>query len=218
MRSASILRRSFRLAAWLAVAVQTLAAPSAGAQSSAARLTQEETARELLNSERIEQRFGSYGIEVLEADGTLRVSNLYSETGGRRTGRTFAIVLYPAAVAPALADEHAEVASGGSIGAVFARAGWVVSKRHLWFGEVQSKGRAASLMDIGDDVPLAAHVYVFRVQRAGTAYDYATIAELHHPDYLRADDLPALYGPAAATGDDAALVRRMLDAAGRAMR
>ena len=49
--------------------------------------------RELLNSERIAQRFGSYGIEVLESDGRVRVSNLYSNEQGGRICRTFAVRL-----------------------------------------------------------------------------------------------------------------------------
>ena len=41
-------------------------------------------ARELLNSERIAAAFGSYGVEVLEQDDTVRVSNLYSGEGEER--------------------------------------------------------------------------------------------------------------------------------------
>ena len=36
---------------------------------------------QILNSERIEQTFGSYGIDVLYSDEVLRLSNLYSELG-----------------------------------------------------------------------------------------------------------------------------------------
>ena len=46
------------------------------------------TEPELLNSERIAQTFGSYGIDVLQADGALRRSNLYSVSDGLRTCRT----------------------------------------------------------------------------------------------------------------------------------
>jgi len=48
--------------------------------------------RALLNSERIEQRFGSYGITVLEQSDLTRVSNLYTLEEERETCRTFAIV------------------------------------------------------------------------------------------------------------------------------
>jgi hypothetical protein len=41
---------------------------------------------QILNSERIEQTFGSYGIEVIASEGSLRLSNLYS-TCSRSLGR-----------------------------------------------------------------------------------------------------------------------------------
>jgi hypothetical protein len=49
-------------------------------------------ARELLNSERIAAAFGSYGVEVVAQDDTLRISNLYSTEAGVTTCRTFATV------------------------------------------------------------------------------------------------------------------------------
>ncbi len=75
--------------------------------------------RPLLNSERIERVFGSYGLEVLESDGQIRLSSLYSLEGRRRVCRTFAMVLFPAEIDPRIAAEQAEIAAGGSIGAVF---------------------------------------------------------------------------------------------------
>ena len=48
--------------------------------------------RELLNSERIAATFGSYGVEVLEQNGAVRVSNLFSGEGEERVTRTFAVV------------------------------------------------------------------------------------------------------------------------------
>jgi hypothetical protein len=32
------------------------------------------------------------------------------------------------------------------------------------------------------------------IRKEGRSYEYATIVELHHPDYLSADDLEAVYG------------------------
>jgi hypothetical protein len=161
--------------------------------------------RELLNSERIEQEFGSYGIEVLESGAEIRVSNLYSLDEGKRTCRTFAVVRYPQVVDRAFAAEHAEILQGGSIGAVFARRGWQVRKSHLYFGELAASARLAELMDIEEGTPLAEHLYVLDVGKDGRALEYAALAEIHHPAYLRADELPAIYGPAA-PGERAALV------------
>lgn len=167
---------------------------------------------ELLNSQRIEQRFGSYGIAVLESDAVVRVSNLYSVDGGRQTCRTFAVVRYSTVVEPAFAREHARIVDGGSIGVVFAAAGWQVEKTHRLYGELPAAGRAAALMQVAEGTLLAAHVYSLAVVKDGARHHYATIAELHHPDYLSVDDLETIYGPAA---DDAAAAELLAVAAAK---
>jgi hypothetical protein len=113
------IHRFLRLAAIGVVLAGTAAPAFAQAPAAAPAGT-----RELLNSERIAARFGSYGIAVIESDGRVRVSNLFSGRDGERTCRTFAVVRYPDRVDPALAAEHDEIVRGGSIGAVFAARGW----------------------------------------------------------------------------------------------
>lgn len=152
-------------------------------------------ARELLNSERIAAAFGSYGVEVLEQDGDIRVSSLYSAAGGHRTCRTFAIVRYARALDPAVREEHAAIVAGGSIGAVFAAAGWTVRKTHLHYGERPASPRLAALMKIGAGTPLAEHLYVLDVEKDGRTVEYAALVEIHHPDYLQLAELAAIYGP-----------------------
>ncbi len=161
--------------------------------------------RELLNSERIAQRFGSYGIEVLESDGRVRVSNLYSNEQGGRICRTFAVVKYPDSVDPALAAEHDEIAHGGSIGAVFAAHGWKVGKTNLRFLELDASPRVAGLMHVAAGTHLATHAYVLDVSKGGRSIEYALLVEIHHPDYLRLDDLRAIYGPVDTTGRESSL-------------
>ena len=78
-----IVNRRWKLptALWPALlAMGLLAGTEATAQSAAVA----EQPRELLNSERIEQQFGSYGIDVLESDAEMRVSNLYSLSGQQK--------------------------------------------------------------------------------------------------------------------------------------
>jgi hypothetical protein len=153
--------------------------------------------RELLNSERIAQRFGSYGVEVLESDARLRVSSLYSVEQGGRVCRTLAVVVFPAVLDPAVAAEHRQILDGGSIGAVFAERGWAITKRPRLLAEVPGPApadRLGRLMGVSDSGPLALAVYAFAVSRHGRSVDYATIAEVYHPDYLRLADLRALYG------------------------
>jgi hypothetical protein len=164
--------------------------------------------REILNSERIAAVFGNYGIEVLEQDDAVRVSNLYSEAGGELTCRTFAVVRYGRLDAE-LRAEHAAIVAGGSIGAILAAAGWEVRKTHLRYDMVGATPGLASLMQVAAGTPLAAHVYALDVAKAGRTLEYAALVEIHHPDYLGSDDLLEIYGPA----DDAArpgLVAAML--------
>lgn len=169
----------------------------------------QEPARELLNSERIEREFGSYGIEVLEASESVRVSNLFSTAADARTCRTFAIVRYPTALDPAVHAEHARIVAGGSIGAVFAQSGWQVRKTHLHYDEIHATERLAALMHVSIGARLAEHVYVLDVAKAGRVIEYAALVEIHHPDYLTRDELASIYGRASATGRED-LVRTLL--------
>jgi hypothetical protein len=171
----------------------------------AAAATAPPTARPLLNSERIAARFGNYGIAVLDSDPRVRVSDLYSEMDGVRTCRTFAVVRYPAALDPALAAEHDEITHGGSIGAVFAAHGWQVVKTNLRYFEIEAPARVASLMRVASGTRLAVHAYELDVVKDGSAFEYALLAEIHHPDYLERDDLRSIYGSADASGREAAL-------------
>ena len=170
--------------------------------------------REILNSERIAATFGNYGIEVLEQDAAVRVSNLYSEAGGERTCRTFAVVRY-GRIDAELRAEHAAIVAGGSIGAVLTAAGWEVRKTHLRYELFGATPRLAALMRVAAGTPLAAHVYALDVSKAGRTLEYAALVEIHHPDYLGSGDLLEIYGPA----DEAArpgLVAATLATAGAA--
>jgi hypothetical protein len=175
-------------------------------------------ARELLNSERIEQKFGSYGVAVLRSDARLRVASLFStasSAGGgaeQRTCRTFAVTRYPDEVVPAFAAEHREIVAGGSIGAVFAAHGWRVLKAHLYFGEIAAWPRVAELMRVAPGARLALDAYVLEVAKDGAAFEYASIVEIHHPDYLRLPDLASLYGAPAPSGREALLESLLADA------
>ncbi|HVY66881.1 MAG TPA: hypothetical protein VHH11_18860 [Gammaproteobacteria bacterium] len=200
--------RPFRRLRTVFLAAGLLGAFAAGAQA---------PGRELLNSERIEQAFGNYGIEVLTSDGRARVSNLYSTQRDEKTCRTFAVVLYPATVDPAVAAEHASILSGGSMGAVFAARGWRVLKTHLAFREMDATPRLASLMHVAPGTRLAEHAYVLDVEKGGQRIEYAALVEIHHPDYLRTSDLERIYGPAN-PGTRGALLQELLSAAARAAR
>jgi len=176
--------RALGSASWLWLLIVTLVAAPGSAQPP----------RELLNSERIAAKFGSYGIEVLSQNDSLRVSNLFSSDPGARTCRTFALVRYPSRIDPALAAPHAAIIEGGSIGAVFAAQGWEVRKTHLHYAEIEASPRLANLMRIEPGTPLAEHLYVLDVAKDGQVLEYAALVEIHHPDYLRTGDLVEIYG------------------------
>jgi DNA-binding GntR family transcriptional regulator len=161
----------------------------------AAGLCVAQPSREVLNSERIAAKFGTYGVQVLSQDDRLRVTNLFSGDADHRICRTFALVRYAPRIDPALAAPHAAIVAGGSIGAVFAGQGWEVRKAHLHYGEIRASARLAELMDIDVGTPLAEHVYVLDVAKDGRVIEYAALVEIHHPDYLRLGDLEDIYGP-----------------------
>src|SRR5689334_22212205 len=128
--------------------------------------------RELLNSERIAAKFGSYGIEVLEQTDGTRVSNLYSGAGDDKTCRTFAAVRYQPNLDPQLSVEHRAIVAGGSLGAVFVAAGWEVRKSHLRYIETRASPRLASLMHIAEGTPLATDIYALDVAKEGRVLEY----------------------------------------------
>ena len=161
-----------------------------------AACTSQETRPEL-NSERIQQTFGSYGVDVLSNDNKQRVSSLYSFDGRDKVTRTYAVVDFIDAATSALEAEHTRIKSGQSIGDVFRKAGWTIEKRHQFIGEFDVPAAYAQigrLMRIDLPQKLAADVYVFVVSRNSRSYAYATITEIHHPDYLSAADLKRIYG------------------------
>ena len=150
-----------------------------------------------LNSERIQQTFGSYGVEVLQASSEGRVSSLYSGSGDDKVTRTFAVVRFSGRVRPAFANEHSRVKSGQSLGTVFKSAGWKIEKHNIFVGEMEVPAKytlLSGLMQLSLPKYLAAHVYLFVIRKNNRSYNYATITELHHPDYLSAADLKAAYG------------------------
>jgi hypothetical protein len=168
----------------------------------------------LLNSERIRQKYGSYGVEVLYSDSTTRITSLYSLEGAGNITRTLAVVMYPTFVDSALFAEHGEILSGGSIGQVFKDAGWTIDKRSIYLGQLspsEDYDEVYKLMGGIDETELAVYIYSFIVDNDGDNYDYATIAEVYHPDYLRVVDLRKLYSDAN-SGTAAALdLKALLD-------
>lgn len=151
---------------------------------------------ELLNSERIGERFGSCGIEVLQHGPMVRRSSLFSNTADTRTCRSYAVVQFLEHDSSEVADAHAKILSGASIGATFKSAGWKIHKetRHVGSIELPASGHpVAKLMHISGAERIAVHAYRLILEKADRTLHYATIIEAHHPDYLAEDELHQLY-------------------------
>ncbi len=150
----------------------------------------------LLNSERIEQQFGSYGIDVLASEAGLRRSSLYSIENGERVCRTYAIVRFTEELDSSYSPEHAKVLAGNSLGEVFKSQGWSIHKQNLHIGSFEvdhSTSEISRLMQLTENQALALHVYQLLLAKGDQVFEYATIVEAHHPDYLLESELLEIY-------------------------
>jgi hypothetical protein len=174
--------------------------------------TSKESSTLPLNSERIKEEFGNYGVDVVRQDERLRVSSLYSVERGRKITRTVAVVVYPDAIPVGILEEHREILKGSSIGETFRRHGWSVSKKTLYTGSLHAApdfdGVYAAMGNIAP-TDLAVHVYELSVAKDDLRLSYAAIAEVHHPDYLRLPDLESIYGKAETAENSS--IRQILD-------
>ena len=175
---------------------------------------------ERLNSERIAECFGSYGIDVVSSKPGLRRSNLYSNENGTHTCRTYAVVRFVDEPDAVIDAEHAKILAGQSIGAIFKASGWEIFKETLHIGTARLDDvthPVAMLMRLQTSADVAMHVYHLMLKKHDRAIDYATLIELHHPDYLNHADLLNLYTVDAQTSLEPGQVEEMkllgLDAA-----
>lgn len=150
----------------------------------------------ILNSERIEQRFGSYGIEVLASEAGLRRTSLFSYDGDTATCRTYAVVQFAEHLDDRYDDAHSRVLAGKSIGATFKESGWGIQKNTLYVGSIrlpETQTQISELMRLSGAHDLALHVYQLVLVRDDQELEYATIMEAHHPEYLSESSLRELF-------------------------
>lgn len=150
----------------------------------------------VLNSERIEQRFGTYGIDVLASEAGLRRSSLFSHDGDTATCRTYAVVQFAEQLDDRYDDAHSSVLAGKSIGATFKESGWGIQKNTLYVGSIRlppSQTQVGELMRLNGAHDLALHVYQLMLVRDDQELEYATILEAHHPEYLTESSLRELF-------------------------
>ena len=150
----------------------------------------------LLNSERIERQFGSYGIDVLASEAGLRRSSLYSAENSDRMCRTYAVVRFTDDPDTSYSPEHAKVLAGNSLGEVFKANSWAIHKQTLHIGSFvidEPVSEISQLMQLGKKRTLALHIYQLLLARDDQVFEYATIIEAHHPDYLTQSNLLDIY-------------------------
>lgn len=152
------------------------------------------TEPDCLNSEKIEARYGNYHIDVIASNGLTRQSALSSDTDGRRICRTFALTQFSEDVGSVSTQDV--IREGASIGAALQRDGWNVLKSTIHVGSITIADRehpVVTLMRVDPPVTLALHIYKLSIEKDGDVLDYATISEMHHPDYLAEDDIRASF-------------------------
>ena len=81
-----------------------------------------------MNSDKIRERFGHYGVELLEQDTRTRLASLYSLSGEQRITRTLALTRFELPTHPGVEAQDAQIRSGESIGATLRKAGWSIVK------------------------------------------------------------------------------------------
>lgn len=150
----------------------------------------------ILNSERIEQRFGSYGIEVLASEAGLRRASLFSYDGDTATCRTYAVVQFSEQLDERHDDAHSKILAGNSIGSTFKESGWGIQKNTIYIGSIrlpQTRTTVGELMRLTGAHDVALHIYQLVLVRDDVELEYAIIMEAHHPEYLSTADLRDLF-------------------------
>ncbi len=146
-----------------------------------------------MNSQRILQKFGSYGVDILLADDELRVSSLYSKAEGKHVTRTLAMVSFSTQMWDPFKKMHEQILNGASIGATFQASGWKIDKELLGVELLRYDPAFSQLykwMTLSRAFDLPVHTYVFRARKDKHEWmSYATIAEIHSPTYLTAQEL-----------------------------
>lgn len=149
----------------------------------------------LLNSERIKMKYGSYAIKILSDDSKTRISDLYSSHDDKKITRTFALVNYSEVIDSTFLEEHREIVKGGSIGRVFKNNGWEIGKESVFFGELSPSKDLSKVYTLMGNIAyseLAIYMYGFHIEKNKKRFQYATIVEIYHPDYLTIHDLKSM--------------------------
>ena len=150
----------------------------------------------ILNSERIQMKFGSYGLDILYSDHDIRVSYLYSLDSSnhkKKIYQTFAIVKFNESKIDQ--ETQKRIDNGASIGATLKESGWSINKINLDIARINSgEYPLFKTSEISESLPiLAAHFYKLEITKEDKSFDYAEILEIHNSDYLNYDELIKIF-------------------------
>lgn len=142
----------------------------------------------ILNSQRIELKFGSYGVDILAQNHTSRLANLYSFYEGQKSTRTLAFTRYHLPMDKALLLAHEEILKGGSIGSTLKNHGFQV-KKQFFFLENISMPKISYFTNNN----LPAVIYELIANIDGRDLHYCTILEVYDPNFLTIEEARNLY-------------------------
>ncbi len=150
----------------------------------------------ILNSERIEKKFGSYGIDVVKNSNEMRISFLFSydkQNSNKKLYHTLAIVSYHNK--SDLRHLQTQIDKGASIGSTLKEGGWSVRKEHIQIDQISTSINPIldKWLDFKKNQKLAIHSYKLIIVKKNLVLDYADIIEIHHPRYIPLTELKLMY-------------------------
>lgn len=166
----------------------------------------------ILNSERIKRKFGSFGVSLLkqDEDAGIRVSNLYSEHDGERFMRALAFVHFSSSMDERLKDAHQEILSGGSIGTTLVKHGLSMDKRITFKGLSRyMPNNIIEAMKVYQR-EFATVTYELVAKDGDKNFSYCTITEIYSPTFLSLEDVEQIYANEQKINDKKSLVSEKL--------
>lgn len=149
----------------------------------------------LLNSVRIELKFGSYGVQILAQDqvSATRLSSLYSLHEGEKITRTLAFTKYETDIDDRLKIAHEEIVAGGSIGATLKKYGFDLRKDLFFKGLVGDMPNQVQTLMHTKEVAFATVMYNLSAKSESRCLPYCTIVEVYAPDFLTIEEVDLIY-------------------------
>lgn len=145
----------------------------------------------ILNSTRIEEKFGSYGVDVMVNDEQMgvRLANLYSKLHEQKVMRTLALVKFVPNIDESLKKAHQEILNGASLGSTLVKHKALVKKKLIYKDKIFNLPKKIyEMMNIYEG-PLPVIIYDLVANIDGRDIEYCTITEVYSPLFLSFSEL-----------------------------